>query len=80
MWVLAVEVGLLLYADDLLLCAPTSAALARLAAACEQFCTDNGLTISTPKCALLPIMVTPDPLCIAGQPVRVVASLSYLGL
>ena len=53
--VLAVNLGLLLYADDLLVCATSAAAATRVVAAVADYCATVHLNINADKCAVLPV-------------------------
>ena len=78
--VATVAVGLLLYADDLLICARSAPAAARLLAACATFCGEAGLTINAGKCAVLAINTPADGVRLGDTPIAVVTTLEYLGV
>ena len=72
--------GVLLYADDALICARDAQAAADLLAACDTFCQEIGLRLSPTKCEAMAVNTAPLPLVLHGQPLRYRPSLRYLGV
>ena len=76
--------GSIMFADDLVLCAPSRSAMQILIAACSEYCTEFGLSFNTKKSKSLIFgrrhdSLHPEPLFLNNEPIEYVDEWKYLG-